>query len=387
MWAARSAVAAVGRPTVLHQRSLAGGVACALPARLFEGGDVLRCVDLHCGGEPATVIFSGGGVFDVGGATMFEKRANVMAALDHWREVLLHEPRGFPCANADFLVSPTLPDADAGFVIAEQAKIYPLMSGHNTICVATALVECGGLPADRRDTFLLDSPGGPVAVDAKIAPDGKCESITFAGVPSFVGVRDAIVQLDPAAAKALDLKKTEVRVDVAYGGMWYAIVDASDLGLDLVPSEGARLRAAGELVKKAARAQCPVDHPDVDYPGPDILAFRAPSPTAGVAARNAVVMSNGFSGMIDRSPCGSGTCAIMALLRDRGDLAIGEPFVHESIVGATFTGSLSSDLAPVGAYPAVAPHIEGRAWITRYSEVVLDPTDPFPRGLRVADIW
>lgn len=166
----------------------------------------------------------------------------------------------------------------------------------------------------------------------------------------------------------------------------YAIVDAPDLDLDLVPANGGRIRAVGELIKKAARAQCPVEHPDFEYPGPDILAFRAPSPDPRARSRNAVVMSNGFSGMIDRSPCGSGTCAIMALLHARGDLAVGEPFLHESIVGATFEGRLSGE-ASVGGVGGVLPHITGSAWITRYSEVVLDPTDPFPRGLRVADIW
>ena len=126
----------------MRQRGLRRASAFALPQRLWRG-DVLRCVDLHCGGEPATVVVDGGGFDRVRGATMFEKRRDVMARLDHWREVLLHEPRGYPCANADFLVPPTLDAADAAFVIAEQAKVYPLMSGHNTICVATCLMLCG----------------------------------------------------------------------------------------------------------------------------------------------------------------------------------------------------------------------------------------------------
>ena len=197
----------------------------ALPQRLWRG-DVLRCVDLHCGGEPATVVVDGGGFDQVRGATMFEKRRDVMARLDHWREVLLHEPRGYPCANADFLVPPTLDAADAAFVIAEQAKVYPLMSGHNTICVATALVECGLLPADRRERFVLEAPSGPVPIRTELAADGRCASVTFDGPPSFVAVRDEVVQLDPDACRALGLAAAEVRIDVAYGGMWYAIADA-----------------------------------------------------------------------------------------------------------------------------------------------------------------
>ena len=286
----------------------------------------------------------------------------------------------------DYLVEPTVEGADAGFIIAEQAKIYPLMSGHNTICVATALVECGALPEARRGEFLLEAPGGLIPISADVAADGKCERVTFGGTPSFVGHRDAVVRLDAADAAAVGVTAREVRVDVAYGGMWYVIVDAEDLGLTLAPSEGARLRAVGELVKKATQAQWPVQHPDFDYPGPDILAFRGPSATPGVDAKNTVVMSNGYSGMLDRSPCGSGTCAIMALLHARGDLQLGEDFVHESIVGATFTGSLS-EATTVAGEPAVQPLISGSAWITRYSEVVLDPTDPFQAGYRVADIW
>ena len=357
-----------------------------LPARLWEQREVLRCVDLHCGGEPATVVFGGGGVADAPGATMFAKRAHVMERMDRWREVLLHEPRGYPCSNVDYLVEPTLAGADAGFVIAEQAKIYPLMSGHNTICVATALVECGALPEDRRASFLLEAPGGPIPIAADVAADGRCERVTFGGTPSFVGKRDAVVRLDAAACAALALPATEVRVDVSYGGMWYVIVDAADLGLTLEPAEGARLRAVGELVKAACRDQHPVDHPDFDYPGPDILAFRGPSATPGVDAKNTVVMSNGYSGMLDRSPCGSGTCAIMALLHERGELRVGEDFVHESVVGSIFTGRLAATTT-VGGFPAVEPTIAGSAWITRYAEVVVDPTDPFPAGYRVADIW
>ena len=133
------------------------------------------------------------------------------------------------------------------------------MSGHNTICVATALVECGLLPEDRRERFVLEAPSGPVPVEADVAEDGRCRSITFQGPPSFVAVRDALVDLGDGA-RALGLAADKVRVDIAYGGMWYVIVDGADLGLALVPEEGARIRAAGELVKKACQRDYPVEH-------------------------------------------------------------------------------------------------------------------------------
>ena len=204
----------------MRQRGLRRASAFALPQRLWRG-DVLRCVDLHCGGEPATVVLGK----DAPGATMEAKRQHIMRHEDAWRRLLLHEPRGYPCSNVDFLLAPTVAEADYGFVIAEQDAIYPLMSGHNTICVATALVECGLLPEDRRERFVLEAPSGPVPVEADVAEDGRCRSITFQGPPSFVAVRDALVDLG-AGARALGLAADKVRVDIAYGGMWYAIADA-----------------------------------------------------------------------------------------------------------------------------------------------------------------
>ena len=205
----------------MRQRGLRRASAFSLPRRLWRG-DVLRCVDLHCGGEPATVVLGK----DVPGATMEAKRQHIMRHEDAWRRLLLHEPRGYPCSNVDFLLAPTVAEADYGFVIAEQDAIYPLMSGHNTICVATALVECGLLPEDRRERFVLEAPSGPVPIRTELAADGRCASVTFDGPPSFVAVRDEVVQLDPDACRALGLAAAEVRIDVAYGGMWYAIADA-----------------------------------------------------------------------------------------------------------------------------------------------------------------
>ena len=186
----------------------------------------------------------------------------------------------------------------------------------------------------------------------------------------------------------------------------FAIVDATQpalrakfgggAGLALTPENGKELCRVGELVKAAAREQRPVAHPEFDYPGPDILCFRAP-PLDGPSAawRNTVVMSNGsfdwdrpetHTAMLDRSPCGSGTCAVMATLHARGELGLHEPFVHEGILGTRFVGSLRGETT-VGGVPAVLPSVKGRAWITQHATVVVDPTDPFPTGFTVGDIW
>lgn len=219
----------------------------------------------------------------------------------------------------------------------------------------------------------------------------------------------------------------QVPVSIAYGGMQYAIVDANAVGLSLEPSRGREICRLGEMIKRATRDQHPVTHPELDYPGPDILVFRdvkaldtgmpntscedAAAATCPVAyggkhhpprlhARNAVVMSNGafdwerpetWTGMIDRSPCGTGTCAVMALMHARGQLALGQEFEHESILGTKFVGRLLSTTM-VGAGTddevlGVIPTIRGQAWITAYTTVVVDPTDPFQQGYTVGDIW
>ena len=185
--------------------------------------------------------------------------------------------------------------------------------------------------------------------------------------------------------------------------MQYAVVDAARIGLTLEPRFGRELCRIGEMIKVAARQQHPVNHPEFDYPGPDILVFRGPGTRlpggGGLRARNAVVMSNGeldwdrpetWTGMLDRSPCGTGTCAVMAVLHARGELAVGEVLVHESIIGSEFVGQLHAEVA-VGEGPravrGVVPSVSGRAWVTQRATVVCDPSDPFPEGYTVGDIW
>eukprot|EP00992_Anisonema_acinus_P014867 TRINITY_DN9499_c0_g1_i2.p1 TRINITY_DN9499_c0_g1~~TRINITY_DN9499_c0_g1_i2.p1 ORF type:complete len:368 (+),score=104.90 TRINITY_DN9499_c0_g1_i2:40-1104(+) len=349
------------------------------------GNRSLSVIDLHAAGEPARVVV--GGLPHVPGATMFEKRAFLMAHHDGLRKLLLQEPRGYPCQNVDYILPPTVPEAAFGFVIAEQHAIYPLMSGHNTICVATALLETGMVPMEEPETeFVLEPPAGPIRLRARCR-DGKVESVTFRNVPAFVrhlGVPVTVPTLPEP-----------VRVDVAFGGMWYVIVEAAQLGLELHPRHGKALCRLGEMLKAACREQHPVQHPLLDYPGPDILVLRGPPEAAGATARNAVVMSNGaldwqrpetWAAMLDRSPCGSGTCAVMAAEHARGQLSLNHDFVHESILGTTFIGRLV-EKTQVGEYDAVIPEVTGSAWITTIAQVLLHKSDPFPEGFTVGDIW
>lgn len=349
------------------------------------GAKSLQVVDLHCEGEPARVVI--GGLPRVPGATAYEMRRHMMSELDHYRRLLIQEPRGYPCQNVNFVLPSQQDDAEFAIVIGEQNHIYPLMSGHNLICTATALLELGLVKAGGESThFNLETPGGLIHVSAELR-HGKAVRIALRSVPSFVHGLDLQVDVPTLG---------NVTVDLAYGGMHYCIVDAASVDLNLRPGSGKRICRYGEMIKVACREQHPVNHPEFEYPGCDILVFRERLPADSKnSARNAVVMSNvvldwareeTWTGMIDRSPCGTGTSAVMAMLAARGELAEGEVFRHESILGTVFEGRILGR-AEVGGRPAIVPEIAGRAWITQKCEVIVDPSDPFPDGYTLGDIW
>jgi proline racemase len=345
---------------------------------------MLMAVDLHAAGEPGRVIL--GGVPDVPGDTMFAKRVYFEQHLDGIRKLMLREPRGYPGLCCNVVLPPTDRRAAAGFVIMEQTE-YPPMSGSNIICTATALLEMGVVPAIEPTTrFVLEAPAGLVGITAAVE-GGRCKSITFENVPAFAVHLDAPVEVPGLGT---------VRVDVAYGGMFYAIVEAAPLGFRISPDEGRDLVRVGEMIKAAARWQLPVTHPENPaVSGISIMQFTAPSTRPGVSMRNTVVISSGrfdrarpetWTGVLDRSPCGTGTCARMAVLHAKKHLGLSEDFVHEGILGTTFTGRLVRGTA-VGPYPAVVPTITGSAYVYAIANYVLDPDDPFPEGFTVGDIW
>ena len=346
--------------------------------------NLIQAVDAHAGGEPGRVIV--GGVVNVPGATMFDKMCHLRDHADALRRRMLREPRGYPAANCNLILPPTHPEADAGFVIMEQVE-YPGMSGTNTMCVTTVLLETGMLPMTEPVTALtLETPAGLVRVRADCA-DGKVTRVTFRNVPAFAAHLDAPVEVPRLGT---------VHVDVAYGGMWYVIADAARLGLRLTPDEGRDLVRVGEMVKAAAREQLPVVHPEQPGFAGITIAQLAGAPSGAHAdGRNAVVVSTGtldwerpstWTGALDRSPCGTGTCARMATLHARGRLPLHQDYRHEGVLGTVFTGRLVEETT-VGPYRAVVPTIGGQAWITGMSTYAVDPTDPFPDGFTVGDIW
>ncbi len=345
---------------------------------------MITAVDAHACGEPGRVIT--GGVLDVPGKTMFEKRLYLEKHADHIRKRMLREPRGYPAANCNLILPPTDPEADAGFVIMEQVE-YPPMSGTNTICVVTVLIETGMVPATEPVTRLkLETPAGLIGVEAEVR-DGKVKRVTFRNVPAFATHRDAKVEVQGLGT---------VTVDVAYGGMFYVIAEAGPLGFRLTPDEARDIVRVAEMIKAATREQLPVVHPENPGIAGVTIAQISGAPLRPDAHRkNTVVVSTGtldwsrpssWTGALDRSPCGTGTCAKMAVLHAKGKLPLDQDFVHEGILGTIFTGRLVGETR-VGQYPAVIPTLSGQAWITGFAQYVVDPEDPFPEGFTVGDIW
>lgn len=345
---------------------------------------MITAVDAHACGEPGRVIT--GGVVDVPGRTMFEKLRHLEQHADGLRRLMLREPRGYPALCCNVILPPTDPAADAGFVIMEQTE-YPPMSGTNTICVVTVLLETGMLPMREPITELtLEAPAGLIKVRAD-CHDGKVTAVTFENVPAF-----AVHLGVPVEAPTLGT----VQVDVAWGGMFYVLADARQFGLRLAPDEGRDIARIGEILRQATREQYPVVHPgNPAVVGPTISQLYGPPAHPDAHRKNAVTVSTGaldwarpatWTGALDRSPCGTGTCAAMAVLHRRGQLGLGQDFCHEGILGTLFTGRLLRE-THVGPYLAVIPTLTGTAWITGISQYVLDPSDPFPEGFTVGDIW
>jgi proline racemase len=345
---------------------------------------MIQAVDLHAAGEHGRVIV--GGVLDVPGATMFDKMSWLQANGDGLRRLMLREPRGYPAANCNLVLPSSNPAAQAGYVIMEQVE-YPGMSGTNTICVVTALLETGMLPMTEPVTELtLEAPAGLIRVRADCA-DGKVRGVTFRNVPAFATHLDARIEVPQLGT---------VTVDVAYGGMFYVISDAEPFGFRLTPDEGRDIVRVSEMIKAAAAEQLPVVHPEQPgFSGITIAQLSGPPHDPANHRRNVVTVSTGaldwdrpstWTGAIDRSPCGTGTCAKMGVLHARGQLGLNEDFRHEGILGTVFTGRLVEE-ATVGDRPAVVPTITGKAWITGFASYVVDPDDPFPEGFTVGDIW
>lgn len=335
---------------------------------------MINVVSAHAAGEANDVIT--GGVLDVPGQTMFDKMNWLQTEGDALRQLLLNEPRGKSVLCMNLILPSSIPEADFGYVIME-SDFYVPMSGTNTICTVTAALETGMVEMKEPVTSLrLEVPAGLISVEAQCR-NGSCESVSFDNVPAFVFALDATVDVPGLG---------EIKVDVAYGGMIYVVVDAASLGFDVVPEEARALVELGERIKAAAAEQIPAVHPtnpEIHTINQTLFAGPLEEIEGGKTSRNAVIVS---PGRIDRSPCGTGTSARLAILHARGQLEVGERFVHRSILETEFIGEITG-LAKEGDVDAIAPRITGSAWVTGFHQHVLDPSDPFPTGYRLGDMW
>ena len=340
---------------------------------------MLHVVDAHAEGESGKVVI--GGIGQVPGQTMFDTRESFETHLDQLRRLLLMEPRGAVWHNANVVLPSNDPVADMGYLILESTE-YPAMSGSNTMCVATVLLETGMIPMTEPITRLtLESPAGLIGVECDCR-DGKVLRVRLTNQPAFVYHLDTEIEVDGLGP---------ITVDIAYGGMTFVVVDAPTLGFTLDIEEEAVLLELGQRIKRAAVRQLPVrHHENPAIPGITNALFAGPLERTldedgqdVVRSKNAVVVS---PGRFDRSPCGTGTSARTAILHAKGQLAPGETFRHESPIGSFFDARIEST-TQVGDRPAVVPSIAGRAWITSFNQLVLDPTDPFPHGFVVGPAW
>ena len=331
----------------------------------------ITVVGCHAGGEVGNVVIAG--VEPPAGATVFEQMQTLRAD-DSLRRFLLREPRGSVATHANLLVPSTRSDCEWGYIIMEPTE-YPAMSGSNTICVATVLLEQGLVTMTEPETVLrLEAPAGLIEVRAACR-DGRVESVELTNAPSFVAHLDAPLEVDGLGT---------LTVDVAFGGMWYAIADADALGFAIEPHEARELSRVGELIRAAARAQLPCVHPENPaIAGVAIVQIAQPWQGVGAVTRNAVGVA---PGRLDRSATGTGLSARLAVLHARGLMRVGDAMTHASALGTTFDGRIVSE-TDVAGMPAIVPAIRGSAWITGVTELYVDADDPFPEGYLLSDTW
>ncbi|MCD7060608.1 trans-3-hydroxy-L-proline dehydratase [Pelagibacterium xiamenense] len=334
---------------------------------------IIHIVGCHAEGEVGDVIV--GGVAPPPGETLWEQ-SRYIARDDTLRRFVLNEPRGGVFRHINLLVPPKDPRAQMGWIIMEPEDTPP-MSGSNSICVSTVLLDTGIIPITEPETrMVLEAPGGLVEVVAQCA-NGKAERITVRNVPSFADRLDIALEVEGFGT---------LNVDTAYGGDSFVIVDARDLGFAVTPDEAREIAEAGVRITRAANEQIGFAHPEnPDWDHISFCQIAAPLGTEdGVSSgKSAVVIQ---PGKIDRSPTGTGCSARMAVLHARGLLKTGDRFIGRSIIDSRFDCCIEA-VTRAGGRPAIVPTISGRAWITGTRQEMLDPGDPWPEGYRLADTW
>jgi len=333
----------------------------------------IHVISAHAEGEVGDVIV--GGVLPPPGETIWEQ-SRWIARDQSLRNFVLNEPRGGVFRHVNLLVPPKHPEAQAAWIIMEPEDTPP-MSGSNSICVATVLLDGGLVPMQEPETHLvLEAPGGLVRVRAECR-DGKAERIFVRNVPSFAQNLGARLQVEGLET---------LTVDTAYGGDSFVIVDAETLGFSLTEDEAHDIATLGVRITDAANAQLGFTHPEnPDWRHISFCLFAGPlrEGPEGMETGAAVAIQ---PGKVDRSPTGTALSARMAVLHARGTMKEGDRLTARSLIGSTFSGRITGETM-VGGSPAIHPEISGRGWITGMHQHMLDPSDPWPEGYRLSDTW
>ncbi len=322
-------------------------------------------IDTHTGGEPLRIIT--GGLPRLKGTTILEKRAYFKEFHDDLRRILMFEPRGHHGMYGCVVTDPISENADFG-VLFMHNEGFSTMCGHGIIGVVTALVETGQLTiTDSNQTILIDSPAGLVKAHADVQGT-EVNSVSFENVPSFVYKADVPIKLPGGL---------EFTVDIAFGGAFYAFVDATVLGVRVQKEQIAKLQELELQIKQYIETNYEIAHPlERELKGIYGVIFSDKPEKPNSHLRNVTVFADE---QIDRSPCGTGTSARLAVLYHRGQIQLNENFVHESIVGSQFTGKVLHE-TKVDSFDAVVPEITGDAFITGFHQFVIDPSDPLAKG-------
>jgi len=330
----------------------------------------LQLVDVHCEGEIGKVIT--GGVLNIPGKTMLDKMNHINQVDDSLRRFVCLEPRGCLQMSVNLLLPPTMPEADAAFIVLQADRAHP-MSGSNAICVTTALLELGILPmTEPETTVVLETPAGLVTAKAK-CQEGRCLNVSLDMLPSFASAIDLTVETQGFG---------RIKTDIAFGGCWYALIDASQLNLTIEPHNARKLAEAGAALREQISRQITLNHPE--QPALNQLAY--------VMFRQQVDDSTWQTcttlppGRCDRSPCGTGSSANLAALAARGLVEVGDHLTSRSIIGGEFNVYLRGR-AQVGQQNAILPRITGRGFVYGFSQLGVDPNDPLAAGHILSDTW
>ncbi len=341
-----------------------------MQATQLNWGKSLELMLVHCQGEIGKVIV--GGAPEIPGATPLAKMNHINEVDDSLRRFVTFEPRASVAMSTNLLLAPTRPDADAGFIVLQADRAHP-MSGSNCICVVTALLESGRVEMVEPETIVrLDTPAGLITARARCRA-GRCLSVSLDNVPAFALVIDRVIETP---------RWGRIKVDIAFGGVFYALVDADAVGLAIEPNNARALAEAGMELKSLIGAQAAIQHPEIAALNElAYVMFRADEPDGAI--RTCTTLK---PGRVDRSPCGTGSSANLATLHARGLAKTGDSRRSRSTIGGVFLAEIIGE-ATVGNYKAILPRITGEGWVYGTERLRIDPADPFARGFALSDSW